>query len=57
MQLVLLMSIQHLMEWTDSVEQAAIVFEAGLGKDGGFLCADKTFVSEGADVFTHRVDT
>lgn len=50
------MSIQHLLEWTDGVEQTAVVLEASLGEDDGVLCADETFVSEGADVLAHRVD-
>lgn len=45
------------MEWTDSVEQTAIVLETGLGKDVGVLCADEPFVSESADVFAHCIDT
>ena len=50
------MTTQHLLEWSDGVKQAAIVLEAGLGKDDGVLCADEPFISEGADVFAHRVD-
>ena len=50
------MSIQHLMERTDGVEQAAVVFEASLGEDDGVLCADEPFVSESADVLAHCVD-
>lgn len=50
------MSIQHLLKWTDGVEQTAVVLETGLGKDGGVLCADGSFVSESADVFAHCVD-
>ena len=50
---VLLMSIQHLMERTDGVEQTAIVLETGPGKYGGVLCTDEPLVSEGADVLAH----
>ena len=55
-QFVLLMRIQHLMEWTDCVEQAAVVLETGPGEYGGVLCADEPFVSESADVLAHRID-
>ena len=51
------MSIQHLMEWVDGVEQTAVVLETSLGEDGGVICADESFVSQGADVFAHCVDT
>ena len=51
------MSLQHLLEWTDGVEQVAVVLETGPGEDGGVLCVDEPFVSEGADVLAHRVDT
>ena len=51
------MSIQRLLEWRDGVKQAAVVLETGSDEDGGVLCADETFVCEGAaDVFAHRVD-
>lgn len=50
------MSIQHLMEWTDGVEQAAVVLETGPGEYGGVLCADEPLVSERADVLAHRID-
>ena len=50
------MRLQHFLEWTDGVEQTAIVLEAGLGEDRGVLCADESFVSEGADMLAHRVD-
>ena len=50
------MSIQHLMEWVDGVEQTAVVLETSLGEDGGVICADESFVSQGADVFAHCVD-
>ena len=56
MQLVLLMSIQHLMERADGVEQTAVVLEAGPGKGCGVLCTDEAFDSEGADVLAHYVD-
>ena len=48
--------LQHFLEWTDGVEQAAIVFETSPGEDGGVLCVDETFVCEGAYVLTHRID-
>ena len=45
------------MERTDGVEQVAVALETGLGEDSGVLCTDEPFVSEGANVFAHRVDT
>ena len=50
------MSIQYLLEWSDGVEQTAVVLETGPGEYDGVRCADKTFVSERADMFAHRVD-
>ena len=50
------MTTQHLLEWSDGVKQAAIVLEAGLGKDFGVFCTDESFVSESTDVFMHCID-
>ena len=51
-----MVSVQHLLDWLDGVEQTAVALEAIPGVYHCVLRTDETFVSEGADVFAHCVD-
>ena len=55
-QLLFVELIERSLDRADGVQQTAVVLKAGLGKDRGVLCADESFVSEGADVLAHCVD-